>query len=60
MKGKEIMSSLYVVNMMGDKPPDFSEESWILTVNGLVENSLELRWPALMEFPSVERKVPLF
>jgi len=59
-KGKKIMSSLYVVNMMGDKPPDSSEESWILTIDGLVENPLELRWPTLMEFPSVERKVPLF
>jgi len=54
------MSSLYVVNMMGDKPPDYSEEPWILTIDGLVKNPLEFRWPELMELPSVERKVPLF
>jgi len=46
--------------MMGDKPPDYSEESWILTIDGLVKNPLEFRWPELMGLPSVERKAPLF
>jgi DMSO/TMAO reductase YedYZ molybdopterin-dependent catalytic subunit len=59
-KGKKIMSSLHVVNMMGDKPPDNSDESWILTIDGLVEKPLEFSWSVLMEFPSVEREAPLF
>jgi hypothetical protein len=27
--------------MMGDKPPDYSEESWILIIDGLVKKTLE-------------------
>jgi DMSO/TMAO reductase YedYZ molybdopterin-dependent catalytic subunit len=49
-----------VVNMMGDGPPDYSEASWILTIDGLVKNPLEFRWPELIHLPFDERKVPLF